>query len=280
MNRISTEIRRRELYEQVWNVPMWTLAKKYGLSDVGLAKICKKNDIPRPPRGYWARKKSGRKAQKPPLPGREVERVIIINGHLNSGSESSLERICLKEIYPKEFLKKDIFVPEKLESPHPLVAQSMEILGRSKRDRNGLLEVRGEYCLDIRVSPETLPRAFRIWDSLIKALNEGGFDVALSGGSTEVLINGVALDIAISEQLVRKRKDPRDHDLDGYADHSKPSLNLCLSVGNSQGKSSCSRSWRDSGTQRLENILRRVVMTLLRTAAKITNNREREAREK
>jgi hypothetical protein len=66
-------------------------------------------------------------------------------------------------------------IPEKLKNPHPLVAQSMEILGTGKTDRNGLLKLPGEHCLDIRVSPESLPRAFRIWDSLIKALNEGGF---------------------------------------------------------------------------------------------------------
>jgi hypothetical protein len=43
----------------VWKTPITRLAKEYGLSDVGLAKICKKHDIPRPPRGYWAKKEGG-----------------------------------------------------------------------------------------------------------------------------------------------------------------------------------------------------------------------------
>lgn len=45
---------RKELYELVWSTPMKTLAASFGLSDVGLAKACRKADIPLPERGYWA----------------------------------------------------------------------------------------------------------------------------------------------------------------------------------------------------------------------------------
>jgi hypothetical protein len=38
----STNIRRSELYKEVWTTPITQLSKKYGLSGVGLAKICKK----------------------------------------------------------------------------------------------------------------------------------------------------------------------------------------------------------------------------------------------
>lgn len=38
---------------------MCCLAKEYGISDVGLAKICKKLHIPVPGRGYWANKTAG-----------------------------------------------------------------------------------------------------------------------------------------------------------------------------------------------------------------------------
>jgi hypothetical protein len=35
-----------------------TLAEKYGISDVGLAKNCRKLSIPLPGRGYWAKMSS------------------------------------------------------------------------------------------------------------------------------------------------------------------------------------------------------------------------------
>jgi len=43
------QISRKELYQEVWSTPMTKLAKKYGISDVGLAKVCNRNNIPRPP---------------------------------------------------------------------------------------------------------------------------------------------------------------------------------------------------------------------------------------
>jgi hypothetical protein len=52
----TIHISREELYEQVWSEPMITLAKRFGLSDVGLAKVCRKLEVPRPEqRGYWPR---------------------------------------------------------------------------------------------------------------------------------------------------------------------------------------------------------------------------------
>jgi len=48
---------------------MQKLAKKYGLSDVGLAKVCKKLKNSRPGLGYWAKKAAGKHVGKrPPLP--------------------------------------------------------------------------------------------------------------------------------------------------------------------------------------------------------------------
>lgn len=44
-------ISRSELYERVWTTPMTTLAKEFGISDVGLGKICKRAGIPLPPGG-------------------------------------------------------------------------------------------------------------------------------------------------------------------------------------------------------------------------------------
>jgi len=60
-------LKREKLYQEVWSVPILQLAKKYGLSDVGLAKICRKMKIPRPPRGYWAKRSFGQPTKIPIL---------------------------------------------------------------------------------------------------------------------------------------------------------------------------------------------------------------------
>jgi len=49
---------REELYELVWSTPMVQASRRFGLSDNGLRKICKQVDVPTPPRGYWASRKT------------------------------------------------------------------------------------------------------------------------------------------------------------------------------------------------------------------------------
>ena len=59
---------RKELYDKVWSQPVQTLAKEYGISDVGLKKICKRRDIPTPGLGYWAKVAHGKTVRRTPLP--------------------------------------------------------------------------------------------------------------------------------------------------------------------------------------------------------------------
>ncbi len=65
-----TEIYEREkLYEEVWKEPVLIVANRYGVSNVALAKACRKLAVPLPPRGYWARIRAGRNAHpRPSLP--------------------------------------------------------------------------------------------------------------------------------------------------------------------------------------------------------------------
>ena len=65
---MSAALTRQQLYDRVWAAPMSQVAAEFGLSGGGLAKICDRLLIPYPPRGHWARAKSGRAAERPPLP--------------------------------------------------------------------------------------------------------------------------------------------------------------------------------------------------------------------
>lgn len=50
----ETQITKGELYRLVWQEPITALAKRFEVSPNGLAKICDRVDIDRPPKGYWA----------------------------------------------------------------------------------------------------------------------------------------------------------------------------------------------------------------------------------
>jgi hypothetical protein len=62
---------RERLFREVWAGPTQKVAQRYGISDVGLAKVCRQLQVPKPPRAYWAKKASGgpvpRRPRLPPL---------------------------------------------------------------------------------------------------------------------------------------------------------------------------------------------------------------------
>jgi hypothetical protein len=58
---------RQALYDLVWSKSTVQIAKDFGISDVALAKVCKKHQIPKPPLGYWARVQNGHPVKKTPL---------------------------------------------------------------------------------------------------------------------------------------------------------------------------------------------------------------------
>jgi ankyrin repeat protein len=66
--RLISRYDRAVLYEQVWSQPVQVVAKSYGISGVRLGKVCRAIHVPVPPRGYWARVRSGSAVRQPPLP--------------------------------------------------------------------------------------------------------------------------------------------------------------------------------------------------------------------
>jgi cephalosporin-C deacetylase-like acetyl esterase len=50
---------RERLYAEVWSEPTQKVARRYGMSDVALAQVCAQLSVPKPPRGYWAKKAAG-----------------------------------------------------------------------------------------------------------------------------------------------------------------------------------------------------------------------------
>jgi len=63
---IRTAKERERLFQEVWDEPAETAAKRYGVSGAALAKRCTKLEIPRPQRGYWAKKAAGKQVPMPP----------------------------------------------------------------------------------------------------------------------------------------------------------------------------------------------------------------------
>ncbi len=119
---------REELYEMVWSEPITHIAKRLGASDVAISKICRKMNVPRPPRGHWARVQHGYPTSQPPLPKAKPETpqewVLTPQGPRQAFSDSDVDIPTIQ-------------VPEKLGKPHRTLLTIRTELREARRDEYG-----------------------------------------------------------------------------------------------------------------------------------------------
>jgi hypothetical protein len=81
---------------------MTRLANAYGMSDVGLAKLCTRFEIPRPPRGYWAKKEFGKEPPKRALPHPEKNFEIDLRDPIEREIRSPVVRDRVNQVVVPE----------------------------------------------------------------------------------------------------------------------------------------------------------------------------------
>jgi hypothetical protein len=207
------ELTREELYELVWVEPIMKLARRYGLSDRGLAKICDRMGIPVPGRGYWAKVQSGQSLPQPKLPkikAGQQSRVVLSKDAKNH--EEGQEYDAVSALVASEALPENqITVPEELTDPHPLVQKTAKSLRGAGANDYGLVKPRARHCLDVRIGKQSIERASRILDALVTALEER--DIALVFDEEEdqtarMLVDGETIVISLEEKVRRERYQP------------------------------------------------------------------------
>lgn len=281
MQENTVSLTRQELYEQVWSEPITHLSKFYNLSDVGLAKICKKMDVPVPGRGYWEKKHHGYNPERTPLPpfkgpGNGRIRITIREKQDTYINDEFEERIVFEGL-PENHIS----VKSSIKNPHRLVEQTEICLRKGKPDDKGLLYSYDKDCLDLAVSPKNLDRALLIYDTLIKACEDRGYEVSVSNSSREhrttVKILEEYLEIGIREPYVEKKND-FDHRPSSVFDRREyaPSGFLSLTIKNTGYAKQ--KSWNDGKKRLLEDCLNDFLEGLIRVAVhekKRSEERER-----
>jgi hypothetical protein len=273
---------------------MWTLAQRYGLSDVGLAKTCRKFKIPVPGRGYWQQKQAGQKVRPTPLPKLSVSaaaslgtvtlRVLQPPGAIPNGSgETSGENA------PEA---PEIVVADVLADPHPLVVHTIRALRRVKPTKEGFLPrtANADY-LDVRVSLDTVDRTMRVLDALLKALDERGITIGIDVKEQRAVTCATVLDEMIPFHI-EERVDhvtippPTPKRVGEWVPRPETklvpngALEFRLDIDFLYG-SAVRKSWRDGKQQRVEDCLGKIYLGLLSAANAIKADRlAREERER
>lgn len=136
----TTELTREELYERIWSTSARHLAKEFGISDVGLAKICKRYRIPKPPVGYWTRVAHGNAPKRAPLRAGEDLPPLPIAIKARSSHPTSMDTLHpdVRESLGKPSALRPIKVSKRLISPRPIVAHTLKSLNAGRlNDRGG-----------------------------------------------------------------------------------------------------------------------------------------------
>src|SRR5262245_60178706 len=180
-------ITRAELYELIWKEPMTKVAPRFGLSDVGLAKLCTRCDIPRPPVGYWAQKQIGKEPERTTLPPADDVscETIELSKHVIAPAAAvvvtAVERVSddgLKKLIAFERDPENrIVVNENPGQFHHFVRETKGSLTESRWHRQGRHSPSwssDEGRLDIQVSKGSVPRALRLMDAFLKAFDDRG----------------------------------------------------------------------------------------------------------
>ena len=267
MPKTTRTITRKQLYDKVWSTPMTAISKEYGLSDVGMAKLCKRHEIPRPPRGYWAKVEHGQKPPKEELPNPDQDANIEIHGHeVDNEMDSQVQAevdAALEKLGP-------VAVREDLRGAHHLIGEMREYLNGRNVFSTGIFNITPDAPLDLKVSKTGLHRALRIMDALLKAMEAQGWTIS-TGPVVSVL--GVDIPLSLSEGVVSKSEEPPEDDSGGRYQfhHSRmiskqvPSGEFTLVMG---GKSSWyRRKVKDGVRQRLEDMLQKVLEGMVAIAS-------------
>ncbi len=285
----ETNLSRQQLYEQIWSTPASRLASEFGLSDVGLAKLCKRHNIPRPPRGYWDKMKAGKAPAQTPLPPDEnSDEVIISFVEPEEYKKSGLSEEIWKRETEEEKPEKKIEVASSLRGAHKLITVTKEEYIGAKSNDAGILLPDQTPSLNISVTRNNFYRALLVMDTIIKALELK--DLSVTEGPT-VCIFGESVAFGIKERVKITKEQPEEHDLTGdyhfgykqYVTHeiATGQLTVYIDEPNSYRISGYRKQWRDAQKQKIEDCLNKVVSGFVKFAARKQEVRlEDEEREK
>lgn len=268
MNYRTVTFTREELFKRVWAEPLLRLAAEIGVSDVGLAKACRRAEIPLPGRGHWAKSKEHRPVP-PKLPNASSETNTTISFQVLAEPEPRLPR-------PRKPSDSSplIQVPITLVDPDRLIQKSLKAL-RSAKVFDGRIRVGNRVALDVRISPAVLDRAMLLMDTLIKACRDSDMVWSISDKGTFVQCDGVDLNVILRERLTKRELKPEPTSSKGgkgsrwepdystlYQRHEWVSTNELTFEITNYVSGSPQRRWTDTRTRQLEERIADIVRGL------------------
>lgn len=184
-------ITREQLYRLVCEIPQQHLARQLGVSNSYLARVCTALDVPRPPRGWWAKRAVG---TAPPLPPLSAPRP----GHPTEWSRKGVGTGPIFQFHRRRRL----WASARSIGMHPLAAYAVEVFGAAEANGGSdVLRTRAKQAIDLTVSKDVVDQAIACANAIFMALEQRGH----------------AVEVAARRGFIRPAMDGRD----GPATHAR-----------------------------------------------------------
>jgi hypothetical protein len=245
----NPELTREEFYEKVWSAPATQVAAELSISDVALAKRCKKLNVPKPSPGYWAKVAAGQKPKKTPLPPAPE---------------------------PVEYEPLDAPIPARLPLPdvqedlHLVVVELRVALREAKRDdTNQCVKVEERIFPRVTVSPAQMDRATRAFHVILKMIEARGIPFRKSRSKYDGAYFEKGYDrvnLTIEEETAPREltaQERRRHEW-SWQRPVAPTGKLILKINPERYGNQSEKKWVESEKLSLDQILSQVVQAICR----------------
>lgn len=289
------KLTREELYERVWQKPIREVAAELGISDVGLAKACRKSNIPLPHQGHWLKK---------PEPARDRLKVLLPAPAPGARLEFDFQGSEFAVIQVRDQARED--AEKRLaETPRPatedkrlvqFAKDARKAIDLRKLDERGIVRCDGPTPWPCRTSPENVERGLSVLKSLWGRLQSMGIDVDQSEKNPVMVgfeVDGGRYWFWIEEHSNQSFRDLTAKELaeKQRAEKTKsywwaPNLKVYTPTGKILVKLShesseyIRRKWSDTNYAQVEERIDEIIAGTFSLAAEDKREREQRAREK
>lgn len=268
---------------------MARLAEQYGISGNGLAKICDRENIPYPPRGYWAKHAVGKAPKASPMPKSDGSRSITIRPTPLPPPPIELPQEVKQQVDKARASESSILVQERLLRPHAVVASWLAEHEEKKRQARRERDPWTRSLYDPGEFTEAERRKHRILDALFKAIERQGGKIK-QGERRELFaeLSGEKVEFQVREKQKQERrpltadeKRWRSPDDKGWKQELVPTGRLVFEIKTWQWPNGLPRQWLESDKQAMEAMLPDILATFVAAGPLLVQLREeREAAER
>lgn len=296
---------REDIYAMVWDRPMTKVAAELGISDVALAKICRKNDIPRPYRGHWAKLAAGKPVPTTPLP--PLPKGQDAQVHISGSPLQSLPRqVKAAHDAAKKLERSQSAKDPDSNSPTPelpsVFLRFKEKVVNAKARKDGYVRLKGRQNIPIELTLAQVSRALLFLERLVRRAQIRGYNLAATKNGLALVVDDEDITLSLVEILEKVPHEATPHELSKLARWEKdynrevlrsgwastwdkptipefdqqPSGRLMIEIDIGHRHDGIRRRFKDGKTQRLENMADKVI-TAATTCATAAVERRKEA---